>query len=211
MEPASLSEIVERIRSLAPFLDRAGAEHALSTTLEALATLLTSDERSQLAAALPGELAQSLRGAQPASGSPADLFADVAKRGHWPLGRAIELVQVTCHALGDALPRATLVRLARHLPELAPLLQPSEAPPIADVPPAVPQNTRDLAGGRPGSQRSIAASDPSILAHRHSVARNDDPHAEDKLSSSRGVSQERDDHTLATGRPGSNRPLSGRR
>jgi len=52
---------------------------------------------------------------------------------------------------------------------------------------------------------------PDLLAHRHSVARSDDPHADSKLSSARGLRQEREQRTLASGRPGSRRPLSGGR
>jgi hypothetical protein len=66
----------------------------------------------------------------------------------------------------------------------------------------------DLAEGRPGARNSLASGDPALLAHRHSVARSDDPHGDSKLSSARGLTQERDEDTLASGRPGSRRPLS---
>jgi len=61
---------------------------------------------------------------------------------------------------------------------------------------------------RPGSAMPLASADPRYLAHRHSVARSVDPHAETKLSSAHGLRQEQDEHTLALGRPGSERPIS---
>ena len=45
-------------------------------------------------------------------------------------------------------------------------------------------------------------------AHAESVARSDDPHADTRLSSSQGMTQERRGETLAEGRPGSDRPVS---
>ena len=209
---SSLSEVLERVRSLAPFLDQTAAERALSTTLKALGAVLTADEVRELAAALPSELSQSLCAAAPASAPPSGLFAAVAARERLPLGRAIELVQITLRALGEALPPATLTRLERHLPELGPLLEPVPSPASpSDATDAVARVTRDLAGGTPGSRRNVAEADPGILAHRHSVARSDDPHAETKLASAAGLTQEREQRTLAAGHPGSDRPLSGKR
>ncbi|HLM72216.1 MAG TPA: hypothetical protein VK459_05985 [Polyangiaceae bacterium] len=45
-------------------------------------------------------------------------------------------------------------------------------------------------------------------AHTHSVARSDNPHEDTKLSSSRGLTQERLEDTLAEGKPGSDKPIS---
>jgi hypothetical protein len=47
-----------------------------------------------------------------------------------------------------------------------------------------------------------------IEPHSHSVAANDNPHGETKLSSSRGTTQEREHETLAEGHPGAKHPLS---
>jgi uncharacterized protein (DUF2267 family) len=209
---SSLSEMLDRVRALAPLLDQTAAERALSTTLTALGAVLTADEVRELAPALPSELSQSLGAAAPASAPPSGLFAAVAARERLPLGRAIELVQITLQALGEVLPVATRTHLERHLPELSPLLEPA-SPPVSptDATDAVPRVTRDLAGGQPGSRRNVAEADPSILAHRHSVARSDDPHAETKLASAAGLAQEREQRTLAAGHPGSDRPLSGKR
>jgi hypothetical protein len=57
-----------------------------------------------------------------------------------------------------------------------------------------------LATGRPGSRHPLSESPPPA-GHTHSAARSDDPHAETKLSSARGLTQERHDESLSTGRP----------
>jgi hypothetical protein len=47
-----------------------------------------------------------------------------------------------------------------------------------------------------------------IKPHSHSVAANDNPHGDTKLSSSRGTTQEREHETLAEGHPSSKRSIS---
>jgi hypothetical protein len=100
----------------------------------------------------------------------------------------------------------------RCLPELAPLFElpePVEAPRVQAQRSSAAPN--DLAEGRPGGSQPLASGDPRYLAHRHSVARSDDPHGDTKLSSAHGLRQEQTEHTLALGRPGSSRPISGSR
>jgi hypothetical protein len=73
-----------------------------------------------------------------------------------------------------------------------------EPPPHAQAVHASPLST--LAHGRPGSLHPIAEAAPAS-GHAHSIARNDDPHGDTKLSSSTGLTQERLRESLATGRP----------
>lgn len=47
-----------------------------------------------------------------------------------------------------------------------------------------------------------------IEPQSESVAKSENPHADTKLSSSHGLTQEREHDTLAEGRPGSKHPLS---
>jgi hypothetical protein len=64
-----------------------------------------------------------------------------------------------------------------------------------------------LAEGRPGSRRPLAEARPPA-GQADSVARTDNPHGDTKLSSARGLTQEREKESIATGSGGSRRPLS---
>ncbi len=72
--------------------------------------------------------------------------------------------------------------------ELPPYAEPRRAPRVATV-----------ASSRPGSTHPLSESAPPA-GHTHSVARNPSPHEETKLSASKGLTQERFDETLGTGR-----------
>jgi len=214
MSPSSSREIIERVQELGPFLEPLAAQHAVSTTLELLAGQLLAGEREELAGSLPAELAQILRSAQSAPRTTASgLFRDVAERECLPLGRAIELTQIVCRALAEALTPAASSKLERCLPELASLFEPPEpSGPVADAIETLPRpGDHDLAGGRPGARRSLAGAAPRDPAQLDSVALSDDPHAGTRLSSARGLSQERAERTLAAGHLGAARPLRGNR
>jgi hypothetical protein len=113
------------------------------------------------------------------------------------------------------LPSEVVMLLQRHLPQLAFLFELRETTPEPESPDQVrpserPDNRWDntLASGRPGSRHPISDARPN-RAHAHSVARSDNPHGDTKLSSSHGFTQERENETLADGRPGPKRTLSG--
>lgn len=82
-----------------------------------------------------------------------------------------EDVQVALRALGDLLDGETLARLTRALP--AAVARSLVAPRYGDPPPHANTPGATLATGRPG--------------HSQSVVKSENPHAEDKLSSSRRV------------------------
>ncbi|HVK68207.1 MAG TPA: DUF2267 domain-containing protein, partial [Polyangium sp.] len=69
---------------------------------------------------------------------------------------------------------------------------------------------KTLATGRAGSQTPLSEARPE-RAHGESVVRAENPHGETKLSSSRGLTQEREQETLAEGEPGPLRPVSEQR
>jgi hypothetical protein len=171
---------------------------------------LTQAERRSLADGLPPHAAQIVRGAPAlAQTSQYDFMHHVAAREGVRLGLAVEHAEIVCRALGETLSPTTLARLRHALPDLALLFEPAEeGEPLPENAERAPDAPNDLAEGRPGGTHPLSTADPRILAHRHSIARSDDPHAETKLSSACGLTQERDARTLAAGRPGSRRPIS---
>jgi hypothetical protein len=154
--------------------------------LTALGEQLFDDERAMLAGELPDEVSRHLKAAR-RRGAPglATLFRRVARREGTRIGIAVEHAEVVLRVIGEALSRTTLARLTKDAPELGRLFEPPE---LSDAPPPPL---------RPTPPRG----------HRHSVARSDDPHSDTRLSSA-GPTLERGQHTLATGRPGSARPIS---
>lgn len=122
-------------------------------------------------------------------------------------GFALEHTTVVAEAMARAL-RPEVLRLLRDaLPwEIAVLFTPREEPAAVERVVMDPSR-RTLAEGRPGGSRPLYAA-RADNAQSESVARADNPHAETKLSSARGLTQEREDETLATGKPGSTRPVS---
>jgi hypothetical protein len=117
---------------------------------------------------------------------------------------------MVCRALGEVLSPTAHARLHHAVPEIAALFEVGSEPGVSPHAPLLGEAPNDLAEGRPGGSRPLATANPADLAHRHSIARSDDPHAETKLSSACGLTQEREERSLATGRPGSRRPLSRR-
>jgi uncharacterized protein (DUF2267 family) len=202
---------IEGLRAIAPFADDDSASRALVATLEALAALLTRDERQSLSRHLPSELGALVLATRPRiHDGPGGFFHQVATREGTRPGVAVEHAELVCRFLGQMIPFEVRTRLERALPELKLLFARPEAfepPPRASEPRRDVPN--DLAEGRPGSRHPLASSDPLVTAHRHSVARSADPHADTKLSSATGFTQEREGDTLAGGRPGSTRPISG--
>ena len=179
------------------------ARKTLGATLAALGSRLTDDEASKLASRLSPELARIVEAEDyDADFDAAELYERVRQRTGAAPGVAREETDIVLRALGELLDEAELVRLARVLPE--PIVrglrgrEAVEVPPHRSAPPRPRRNT--LAEGKPGSSHPIAEAAPPS-GHLHSVARNEEPHAETKLSSSRGLTQERFDETLAAGSP----------
>ncbi len=214
MYDPSESELLERLIARAPFASEQSARAALRATLLALGEELKDRELDEVARALPQGLRGDLWDPRVSSklplrlGSLGDFYDRVALCEGVPLARAVEHAQVVCQVLAELLGPTTR-RIQRWLPHLAVLFDVVEppAPPVYPLRQS-PQVMHDLAEGRPGATHPIASSDGRTLAHRHSIARSDDPHADTKLSSSSGLSQERQGRTLASGRPGSRHPIA---
>lgn len=210
MNFSSDRDILRRLHELGPFPDDGAALSALHATLQGVGGGLTEGERRAVAESLPPDCARVLLGARTNGCSKSsDLFLAVSVREKIALARAVEHAEIACRALGEILSPTARDRLRHALPEIAELFEPH----AQEAVPVHPQlslagGPNDLAEGRPGGSRRLSCASPAELAHRHSIARSDDPHAETKLSSACGLTQEREERTLAAGRLGSRRPLS---
>ncbi len=208
----SISEetVVERLLEAAPFASAAEARSALEATLTALRSALTDDEAEALAEDIDAPWSSPLRrGCYGGQLPPEELYRVAAAHEERRLSIATEHVQVVCRVLGGLLSPGARERLVQELPLLAPEFEtpeasPPESPERLRAQPA-PEHT--LAAGRPGSSRPLseAGLSPWSLAdgrperaHEHSVARSNDPHGDTKLSSARGLTQEREGDSLST-------------
>lgn len=194
-------------------LDAADAEHVTEAVVDALGELLTTDEAHAICAHLPPRLAELLLVGvgRDAHGDVESLVAGVAWRENVPRAVALEHVTSVCDAIAARLPPSVRERLRADLPrELATLLTES----ASSVPPAHFTRTRrhpprpTLASGRPGSTHPVSEA-RADRAQTHSVT-NPEPHADSKLSSARGTTQEQTHGTLAEGEPGPTRTIAGR-
>lgn len=213
--PIDEQTLVQHLENAAPFEDAGAARRAFDATLEALRSGLTDDEADWLAVDLGPHLAEPLlRHDYSGELSVNDFYRRAARYAGLRRSAATEQAQIVCHTLAELLPQAGVQRLKKHLPGLAPLFTPTEAPAPARGPHAVreePPGDRTLAGGRPGSERPLSeAGGPSERppgegvrrAHSDSVARATHPHEDTKLSSARGLTQERERESIASSRRG---------
>jgi uncharacterized protein (DUF2267 family) len=192
----SVDELIGRMQELG-FGDAAAAQRALDATLAAVGEALTSEEASAVARELPEPCASVVRRAHFQGVIDACDFYERARRhaGAEP-GRAKEQTQIALRALGDALDVEGRRRLRRSLPsDVAELL---DSPQYGEPPPYSEPGSSSLASGRPGSRHPVAES-RADRTQQDSVVRDANPHGDTKLSSSRGLTQERTGTTLAEG------------
>jgi hypothetical protein len=123
-------------------------------------------------------------------------------------GPRLEVAASVCHALAEELSDDAVAALSRALPDPLAGWLVADAPEGREPAMVEPHRTTTLAEGRPGSRAPLDEARPRG-GQAGSVA-DEDPHANTKLSSSAGTTQERDHDTLADGHPGSDRPLAGR-
>lgn len=184
--------------------DEVTALHALRSTLAVLGERLVDDEAEALAAVLPQDIARSIEDVDyDTDFNTAELFERVRRREHSTPARSKESAEIVLSALGECLSRDRRVRIARALPERAAelLLGDRELgePPPHGIAPRAPR-IATLASARPGSTHPLSESAPPG-GQAHSVARNPSPHADTKLSTAKGLTQEQLDETLGAGRP----------
>ena len=205
LDEAALTARVGELVGLAGADD---ARRAVRATLLALGELLPPRERAALGQAVAPPLPTNL-GAGAARRMDLDEFFDTVRRREGVgLGFAREHTEVVCRVLGEQLPRELRGEIERALPEaIAELFRERD---IDALPPAHPvaagERHHSLATGRPGSRHPVSTSRPDE-AQRHSVADEANPHADTKLSSANGLTQERLNETLADAEPDTRRRI----
>jgi uncharacterized protein (DUF2267 family) len=207
-------QLVTDVQARSGFETPEEAERMLAVAVRVLGERLLPDEAGPVAAALPDGLAGRLRAASYERDFDLDELYDRVGRGEGTgPGFGREHAQAAYQAIGEQLPEAVRLRLQKHLgPDFAVLFEPRRhAPPPPRPVHASPSpelgDGSTLATGRPGSRHPISDSNVSG-GHAASVARSRNPHGETKLSSSRGLTQERLGDTLASGKPGPSRPAN---
>ncbi len=195
--------------------DAAEATRSLDAVLESLGETLSIDEGRVVASLLPPPLADAMeRGAERnyRPGDIDDAIDAIEDREDVGTSAAREHLTAACEILGtragegDAL--AIEARLPPWLAEMMEARRHFDPPPRRERPdPARASGPETLATGRPGSQHPLSEAKPDI-AEAGSIAKSDNPHEETKLSSTKGLMQERLGETLATGKPGSRRSIS---
>ncbi|MBI5547488.1 MAG: DUF2267 domain-containing protein [Deltaproteobacteria bacterium] len=201
--------VLEELEERAGGLDREASERALRATLASLGERLLPLDLSFLAAELPAPFGELLRAREnPGEFTLEELFQRVARREAVAEGFGREHALAVCQVLSRRLSPEVRFHLQERLPDdFAALLEPSE-PPRQAVHLHRPEEPRaTLSSGRPGGRRPLseAAADRTQSG---SVASEQNPHAETKLSSTEGLTQERERRTLAEGHPGIEHPLS---
>jgi hypothetical protein len=200
---------------LEPLCAAHGREHVVTLSRAVLAAIgaqLTASDWRALLGAVPASIRGGLErdpSLYPAS-SPHEVAERVGGACALPLGRALEEAEMVCRAIAEALPEDTRAQLLRHLPDgLAQLFAPA-APEHAPLRPAhahfEPAPRATLATGHSGSERPLSEAVPD-RAQAGSVARFDPARTEKTLGGFAGDPRESEAETLATGKPGSKRPL----
>lgn len=191
-------------------VDEPHARRAIVTTLEAFGAHVPSPEREALARAMPVGFARAVSVERPRAPSSAErIYRAVARAEPATRGAAREHVQIVLGALGELLPEEVERRVERAVvPAIADLLRGVIRPSIDPPPYATPRSSHHhtLATGKPGSAHPISESPPPG-PQSESVA-SDDPHEGTKLSTARGETQEREDESLATAHPRTDRTIA---
>lgn len=182
------------------------AEHALASTLETLGFLLPERLVRALSAALPSECSDPLALGLSASRLQLRTHGSAGVQPDALPRPAMERIQMVCAALAPVLPPELVADLIRELPERFKVAFECEA--TQPMPTRVRRGT--LASGRPGAAHPLSEATPGSTqplhtahpgrAHQNSVLAAN-PHADTKLSSARGTTQEREHHSLAEERP----------
>jgi uncharacterized protein (DUF2267 family) len=196
-----MHELIERV-VLHSGLDDEAARRATEAVLAGLRRELGRPEAEALANELPADLADVARHGRYSGDR--DLASWVAAEEHLSPAAAIEHAASVCRALAELLTPTTLERLRRALPpKTATLLEPSSTERREHR----SHGGTTLADARPGSRHPVSEAAPA-RAQADSVVASDNPHGDTKLSTSRGLTQEREHESIAEGHPGASRPIA---
>jgi uncharacterized protein (DUF2267 family) len=194
--------LLARVRELTGLGDDASARRAVQAVTSVLLEQLGAHDRSWLGGLLPQTAPTSATIHRPVA-ELSEFYARVASREGAEPGFALEHAQSVCVAIGERLDDGARRHLTNLLPDaLVPLFagrERTQAPPHMSREHAHARTT--LSAGRSTSQHPLSEAGPSD-AQSESVARSDNPHADTKLSSSTGTTQERERETLAEFGPG---------
>jgi hypothetical protein len=207
-------QVLQRLESLTGLTAQGAMRRGVSMAARGLGAKISGEVVRQLAVGLPGILSTALRlGVSEPASSLDGLYARVAEASGMRKGPAIELTQTVFSVIAELANPDALERARHVLPSDWAVLLEAPIPTQADDRPPAPMGVElgtghTLATGQPGSHRPLARSRPAP-GQRDSISSTDDPHADTRLSTSRGISTERRGQTLADGRPGSiDHPLS---
>ena len=179
----------------------ARAEHATHVVLAGIGSHLSATHRQLVAEELPPQLAGWLNESVGRTEAPIEERVLVPGMS---AGQTRELVASVCRVLAEELSVDAQQALQVSLPPpVAAWLTPGA--PAASRPPSS-DRTDTLATGRPGSHHPVSES-AAERRHGDSIAAAN-PHDDTKLSSAHGTTQERDETTLAEGRPGPARGIA---
>lgn len=194
------------------FADRDAASRAMQAAVGAFTQCLTHAEAEAFARSFAGDLAAHAR--RPADSKDETcgveaFYETVGRRENVSPAAAREHAQLVLAVVADRLDPEVRARLARSLPaDVGALLRPRE---LGEAPehrhPSHTPPLATLASGRPGSRHPLSEAAPD-RAQAHSVVKEANPHGETKLSSARGLTQERLGDAITTGQPGPKRPIS---
>lgn len=205
--------LLDRVREHTGLSERIVVETAVGAVTEALGALIDHTHREEIAAHLPPELAQKLRRREPdGDASGATFLSLVSRIEHLPPRFAVEHATAVLEAIGGELHPDVRRKIAARLPaEMRDWLEPrvmrmprveivgAERPPEGDG--------HHISEAKPGSRHPISDVAPRG-AHEHSIAATDAPHADTKMSSAHGLTQEREHEDLAEGHPSTGRAVS---
>lgn len=197
--PPEVPALVRQIQSLASLPATRDAERAAIAVLRTLVRRLPATDAS---AALNG-LLEGLALAQLDEVTALTPETAVMRELGVPAGRATDITRAVVVALIET--------LGEHAPslfeELPAVLQPATLGVATVTDTHTPGLGTTIAEGRPGSRHPLARARPN-RAQAASVATSDDPYAHSRLSSSTGLSAEREGQTLADARALGTRPLA---
>jgi uncharacterized protein (DUF2267 family) len=204
-ETMSERAFVARVAALGGLGSARDARRAIRATLAALAERLDDADAHAIEDAVPASFGGALHAKKHLGAfDVAELYDRVRRREGVSIGFAREHAQVVCRVVGESMSDEALARIEHALPpSFVELFEPPSHEPEEPAPPRKSEHARHrrtLATGRPGSTHPIAESAPRG-AQSHSVVAEKNPYGERKLSSTRGLTQERLDESLATSKP----------